>query len=54
MSCPSCNSQREVVSEYYDFNNSCLVRDEFCTVCKSVEIFFFFSDGEMKSEWMKL
>jgi len=54
MNCPRCDNKRDVVSEYYDFKISCLIRDEYCSGCKSVEIFFFYSEGEMSSDWMQL
>lgn len=54
MKCPRCKSKREVVSEYYDFGKECMVRDEYCTYCKSVEIFKFYSDSRTKSEWIDL
>lgn len=54
MKCPRCNHSRDTLSEYYDFNKSCLIRDEYCSLCKSVEVFFFYSDGEMASDWMNL
>jgi hypothetical protein len=54
MNCPRCDSKRQIISEYYEFNDSCLVRDEYCSECKSVEVFYFYTNGEMTSDWMIL
>lgn len=54
MNCPRCDSKLEMVSEYYDFKESCLLRDCLCTNCNSVEIKKFYSDGSYKSEWISL
>ena len=54
MNCPRCNCKIEIVSEYYDFKSSCLIRDCMCTNCKSVEITRFYSDGNYTTEWISL
>jgi hypothetical protein len=54
MSCPRCNSKTEVVSEYYDFDDACMVRDVVCVKCNSVEVLHFYSDGSYSSEWISL
>jgi hypothetical protein len=54
MNCPRCNKVVEVISEYFDFSNECLVRDEYCSMCKSVVIEKFFSDSSYNSEWIDL
>ena len=54
MKCQRCSKKVEVVSEYYDFRNSCMVRDVFCSFCKSVCVDKFYSDGTYSSEWIDL
>lgn len=54
MSCQRCNNKTEVVSEYYDFDKSYMVRDVICTHCKSVEIIKMYADGTYSSEWIDL
>ena len=54
MSCPRCNKKTEIVSEYFDFVNECLVRDSFCSNCTSATIEKFYSDSYYRSEWIDL
>ena len=44
MKCPRCLYKTEVISEYYDYNIQVLVRDTYCTNCKSVLIEKFYED----------
>lgn len=54
MRCSRCNKQTEVVSEYYDFVAMSLIRDTYCTNCKSVLIEKFYEDNRYISEWIDL
>lgn len=54
MNCPRCNCFTEIVSEYYNFDDNCLVRDSLCTKCNSVTVQKFFSDSSYRSEWIDL
>ena len=52
MYCPRCESKCSLVSEHYDFTNNNLVRDSFCTNCKSGIIENFYDSGKYSSEWI--
>lgn len=54
MICPRCESKTETVSEYYNLDIDCFVRDILCTKCNSVTVEKFFGDNSYKSEWIDL
>lgn len=54
MSCPRCNTQTEIVSEYFNYLDKCLVRDNLCTFCNSVTVESFYDDNHYKSDWIDL
>ena len=54
MKCHRCNSKTEVLSEYYDFNLRVLVRDTYCSNCKSVLLEKFYEDKRYISDWIDI
>jgi hypothetical protein len=54
MNCPRCDHKLETVSEYFEFKNDCLVRDNYCSYCKSVTIQKFYADSSYSTEWIDL
>lgn len=54
MNCPRCQGKTEIVSEYFDFADDCLVRDSYCSRCKSAIIQKFYSDSSYSTEWVSL
>lgn len=54
MNCPRCNSMVQTVTEYFDFAKQYLIRDTYCSHCKSVTIEKFHSDSSYDSEWIDL
>jgi RNase P subunit RPR2 len=54
MKCPRCLYKTEVVSEYYDYNIQVLVRDTYCSNCKSVLIEKFYENKRYNSDWIDL
>lgn len=54
MNCPRCDNHLEIVSEYFDFSKQHLIRDSYCSKCKSVMIEKFYTDSSYVSEWIDL
>ncbi len=54
MNCPRCYNVSQIVSEYFLFEKECLVRDVYCSNCKSATIEKFYSDSSYSSEWIDL
>jgi hypothetical protein len=54
MTCSRCNSSTQVVSEYYDFEDKVLVRDNLCVNCNSVLIEKFYENSRYVSDWIDL
>lgn len=52
MNCPRCESRCSVISEHYDFNDNILIRDSFCSFCKSGITEKFHENGKYSSEWI--
>lgn len=54
MNCPRCEEKTQIVSEYFNYNEESLVRDNMCTTCASVVIEHFYKNGNYKSDWIDL
>lgn len=54
MKCSRCYSDTEIVSEYYDFEDEVLVRDRYCSNCKSALIEKFYINNRYVSDWIDL
>jgi len=52
LKCSRCNSELQIVSEYYDFEDLIFIRDYICGFCNSAFVEKFHDNGKYVSDWI--